>query len=230
MRRSSVLWLVLAASAAFAKEKAKTAAEVSLEQYIQQATRHEEGIPSIATPGSLYQPGAQFADLARDLRAGQIDDIVTILVADRASALTKGNLQTQRKSSAKSSVTALLGPRSTSSRLPDLAAASGDQQLQGQGTTSRDSTVSTTLSARVVHVLPNGALVVEGLKTIAVNSEIQTVLVRGVIRPADIAPGNVVQSDRLANLEVRVNGKGVVGDSIRRPLFLYRLLLGLLPF
>jgi hypothetical protein len=39
-----------------------------------------------------------------------------------------------------------------------------------------------------------------------------------------------VRSDRLANLEIHVNGKGVVGDAIRRPHFLYRLLLGLLPF
>jgi flagellar L-ring protein precursor FlgH len=31
-------------------------------------------------------------------------------------------------------------------------------------------------------------------------------------------------------MEIRVNGKGVVGDAIRRPFFLYRLLLGILPF
>jgi len=31
-------------------------------------------------------------------------------------------------------------------------------------------------------------------------------------------------------MELRINGKGVVGDAIRRPNFLYRLLLGLLPF
>ena len=39
-----------------------------------------------------------------------------------------------------------------------------------------------------------------------------------------------MRSDRLGQLEVRVNGKGVVGDAIKRPFFLYRLLLGLLPF
>jgi hypothetical protein len=39
-----------------------------------------------------------------------------------------------------------------------------------------------------------------------------------------------VQSTRLAQLEVHVDGKGVVGDAIKRPFFLYRLLLGLLPF
>jgi flagellar L-ring protein precursor FlgH len=50
------------------------------------------------------------------------------------------------------------------------------------------------------------------------------------VRPTDVSPANTVRSDRLAQLEVRINGKGVVGDAVRRPFFLYRLLLGLLPF
>jgi flagellar L-ring protein precursor FlgH len=63
-----------------------------------------------------------------------------------------------------------------------------------------------------------------------VNGEKQVVLVRGSIRPDDVSPANSVTSAQIANLEVSVNGKGVVGDSIRRPFILYRLLLGLLPF
>jgi flagellar L-ring protein precursor FlgH len=111
-----------------------------------------------------------------------------------------------------------------------MAAMSGNQQLQGQGTTSRASTFTTTLSATVTSVLPNGNLVVEGAKDVWVNSERQSVIVRGVLRPTDLTSGNVIQSDRLGHLEVQINGKGVVGDSIRRPFILYRILLGLLPF
>jgi flagellar L-ring protein precursor FlgH len=81
-----------------------------------------------------------------------------------------------------------------------------------------------------VHVLPNGNLVVEGVKTVTVNSETQVVMLRGVVRPIDISAINTVISDRIAAMEVRVNGKGVVQDAIRRPFFLYRLILGLLPF
>jgi flagellar L-ring protein precursor FlgH len=106
----------------------------------------------------------------------------------------------------------------------------GTQSLDGQGATTRSATLTTTLSARVAGVLPNGYLVLEGAKTMTVNSEAQVVTVRGVARPIDVAPGNVVRSDRLAQLEVKINGKGVVGDAVRRPNFLYRLLLGLLPF
>lgn len=111
-----------------------------------------------------------------------------------------------------------------------MAAMTGDQQLQGQGTTTRGSTFTTTLSARVTHLLPNGNLVVEGEKQVWVNSERQSVIVRGIVRPADLSSGNVIQSDRLADLEVRIAGKGVVADSVRRPFILYRILLGLLPF
>jgi flagellar L-ring protein FlgH len=90
--------------------------------------------------------------------------------------------------------------------------------------------LNTILTARVVAVLPNGGLVVEASKDILINSEHQTITVRGVVRPADIDVTNSVQSVRLAQLELRVNGKGVVGDAIRRPNALYRFLLGILPF
>jgi flagellar L-ring protein precursor FlgH len=86
------------------------------------------------------------------------------------------------------------------------------------------------MTARVTHVLPNGGLVLEGSKEIQVNSEHQTITVRGVIRPDDIDTTNSVPSTRLEQLEVHVNGKGVVGDAIKRPFILYRILLGLLPF
>jgi flagellar L-ring protein precursor FlgH len=42
--------------------------------------------------------------------------------------------------------------------------------------------------------------------------------------------GNTVQSSSVAQMELKINGRGVVNDSIRRPNILYRILLGLLPF
>jgi len=56
------------------------------------------------------------------------------------------------------------------------------------------------------------------------------VTVRGVGRWTDLTAGNQLASDRLGYLEIKVQGKGIVGDAVRRPNFLYRLLLGLLPF
>lgn len=219
---------VLAAGAR--SRKGEPARLSPLDRYVLESQQRAatEG-PLAASPGSLYG-GGRLADLARDQRAYQLDDMVMIVVSDRASAIVRGATATSRKSTAKGGLTALAGPLSTAGALSNLGALSGDSKLDGQGETSRETQLSTTLAARVTHVLPNGYLVLEGAKDVAVNSERQSVLVRGVCRPQDLGPGNTIRSERLAQLEVQVNGKGVVGDAVRRPFFLYRILAGLLPF
>jgi flagellar L-ring protein precursor FlgH len=201
-----------------------------LDRYISEAEGRSALTHTADSPGSLYSQTGIFSDLARDPRARQLDDIVTVVVLDRASAIAKGVTNTSRKSSTDQNVGSFLGKTNPLGKWANLASTSGQTQIQGQGQTSRETTLTTTVSARVTHVLPNGNLVLEGQKTVSVSSEQQTVTVRGVIRPSDIGPGNTVRSDQLAQLEVRVNGKGVVGDAIRRPFILYRILLGLLPF
>ena len=130
----------------------------------------------------------------------------------------------------------MLPSRSSPARSPsagalaNLAGLSGDQKLNGTGTTSRAATLTATLTARVVKVLPGGLLLIEGDKSIQVNSEQQAITVRGIVRTADISTANTVPSTQVADMEIRVNGKGVVGDAVRRPNILYRLLLGILPF
>jgi flagellar L-ring protein precursor FlgH len=217
--------------AASAKKKpaAKPGELTPLDKYVAESeARSAEA--RVTTPGAIWISGSRLADAARDVRASQIDDVLTIVVNESASAVSTGVTKTGRTSSTKNAVTSLLGVKSATGPLANLANVSGDTELSGQGTTSRTTTLNTTLTARVTHVLPNGGLVVEASKDLQINSERQTITVRGVVRPADIDTTNSVQSTRLGQLEVRVNGKGVVGDAIRRPNFLYRFLLGLLPF
>ena len=181
-----------------------------------------------ASPGSLYTPSGTLADSARDVRAAAVDNIVTIVVNENASAVASGVTNTSRKSSAQNQISALAG--ATGHRLNNLLNVTNNQSLQGQGQTSRTVTLSTTLTARVVEVLPSGVLVIEGTKDLAVNSEKQKITVRGLVRPADLTVANTVNSTQVADLQVHIDGKGVVGDAIKRPFILYRLLLGLLPF
>ncbi len=223
--------MVLAAGLvpAAAKKQPRPPEPTALERYVEQAMATARAAND-ASAGSLWSSGALLTDLARDLLASRVNDTVTVLVAENASAVSSGNVQTARTSSAKSSVTALGGVTKASGALANLLGTSGDQQLKGSGTIGRQTVISTTLGTRVVRVLPNGYLVIEGVKEIRVSSEQQVITVRGVVRPADIGPNNIVQSDLIAQLEVSVNGKGVVGDAIRRPNFLYRFVMGLLPF
>ena len=232
--RVAILVLLLAFAAWGERKDAKDKKAVQkapLDVYVDEATRRaSEATIREVSPGSLWSPVAGLGDLARDHRASQVDDLVTITVAESASAVATGATKTSRASSSTHSITSSAIPAVTAGKLSNILGLSGQTALDGQGTTSRDTTLNTSLSARVVRVLPNGYLVVEGEKQIQVDSERQVITVRGVVRPADITTLNTVTSARLAQLEVRINGKGVVADSTRRPLFLYRLLMGILPF
>ncbi|MEX2264730.1 MAG: flagellar basal body L-ring protein FlgH [Bryobacteraceae bacterium] len=225
----SIFVLIAAATSLLGDKRDKEPAPTALERYVLDAHARAAAV-SAGPTGSLWNPAGPLTFLARDLRASQVDDLVTILVTERATAISRGNVSTSRRSEANYSVGAILGVPSAAGALRNLAGVTGSQQLEGQGETSRESVLTTTLSARVVNVLPNGYLVVEGVKDTQVNAERQQVTVRGVVRPLDLSPDNVVRSDRVAQLEIRINGKGVVGDAIKRPFILYRILLGLLPF
>jgi len=229
MKHVILVLLVITEAMGAKKKPAVASQQTPLDRYVTEA-RARSMAAQPAAPGSIWVPGSRLADGARDLRASQIDDVLTILVVENASAVAKGTTKTQRSSSTKNTIGTLGGITKATGPLSNLAGISGDTQLAGEGATSRDIVISTTLTARVAAVLPNGAMLVEASKDVGINSENQVITVRGVVRPADIAADNTVRSDRLGQLEVKVNGKGVVGDAIRRPFFLYRLLLGLLPF
>jgi len=224
--RLTSLFVLLAA--AHAADKRKEPAS-PLDLYLQEALR-QPAQPPRASAGSLWTPASRLTDLGADVKAAQVDDMVTIIVNEQASAVAAGQTKAARSSAAKSQISALAGPKAPGGAAQNLLNLSTAQSLDGAATTTRNSTLLTTLSARVTHVLPNGYLVVEGTKSVQVNSERQIVTVRGVIRPADLTAGNLISSNQIAQMEVRINGKGVVNDSIRRPNFLFRILLGLLPF
>ena len=231
--RITVLLLAAAAIGAGADKNKKQSKEPEpspLERYIIESNKDYSAPEAARSAGSMWSPNALFSNLGMDVKASRVDDLVTIVVNETFSAVATGDVKTARNSTAQSAVTAIGGVTRATGPLANLLKANTQTALQGQGETSRGAVLTANLSARVVQVLPNGYLVVEGTKRVQVSSENQVVTVRGVIRPVDLDTTNTISSSRIAQVEVLVNGKGVVNDSIRRPNFLYRLLLGILPF
>lgn len=204
------------------------ATEAALDRYIEQSLgARERHAPSL---GSLYTSQSYFADLARDPRASRVGDLLTVIVAENASALTSGATSQARSSDTDASIGKLFGSMGPLRPLPNLFNQSRDSSLDSQASTSRRTNVTAVVTAHVTHVMPNGNLVIEGAKEVAVNSERQIVWIRGVVRQADLEQDNSVGSDRVAMLDLRVNGRGVVAAAIKRPNALYRFFRGLLPF
>jgi len=181
-------------------------------------------------PGSIYSESGRYSDLGSDLRARRVGDTITILVSDRLNATSQGASASSRKSSANSNISSLLGKPSPVGALANLATLTGESKLDGSGSTNRSNVLTTTVSGRVVEVLPNGDLSIEAIKQVGVNSEKHQIAIRGIVRWNDLSLNNQVRSDRISMMNIQLNGKGLVSDSIRRPNILYRILLGILPF
>lgn len=182
------------------------------------------------SPGSLFAAHGALGNPARDLRAYGVGDVLTIVVADSASAAASGETSSSRSSSSDNRIPALLGPVGAANPLLNLLTLSDSRALNGTGQTSRDLTFTTTIAARVVATTLNGLLAIEGAKVVTVNSERQLVTLRGYVRPVDVSPANTISSNLISDLTVEISGHGVVNDAIKRPFLLYRILQGLLPF
>ena len=191
----------------------------------------EQGNPSPVpvTLGSLWFPGAAYGELSTDYKARNVGDTVTLVVVEQTKAQSNGDVNGQRTFQTSSAITALPGRIKVGGVNP-LFGANSSTQLKGQGETSANSDVTTRLAGRVIALLPNGNLVVEAERHVVINSQHETMIVRGVLRPGDIGPNNVAPSTSLANLELELKGKGVVSDSIRQPNPIMRILLRIIGF
>jgi flagellar L-ring protein precursor FlgH len=79
------------------------------------------------------------------------------------------------------------------------------------------------MTARVTEVLPNGDLVVEGVREVDINGDRSLVVLSGVVRAVDSLPGNVVPSSRVGQLRIRALSQGLIKDSLK-PGWLIRIL------
>jgi flagellar L-ring protein FlgH len=179
--------------------------------------------------GSLWVGQGTNTNLIRDFKARQINDMVTIVVAESTQASSAADTSSSKDSSAKIGATNFFGLEKKIVELPTAVDASSNTTFKGAGSTSRATTLSTTVSARVKGVLPNGYLLIEGVRELRLNNENQTIYLTGIVRPEDISARNLISSGSVAQLEVRVQGRGVVSQP-QRPGLLFRILNGVFPF
>ena len=156
-------------------------------------------------------------------------DVVTILISESTVATDSKSIDSQRSFAASSGISALGGQINTKG-VSSLFSPTSDQKLSGKGQSASDTRLQTRIAGQVVAVVSGGMVVLEARRELNMNNEKQTVTVRGVARPGDIGPDNVVASTALASLQVEVQGKGVLSDATHQPNWLVRTLLKLVGF
>jgi len=186
--------------------------------------------PSTPNAGSIWTPQSPYSDMASDYKARNINDLIVIQVVESTTAAEDGAVKSARTFSASSGISAFMGLPGPTAGIQNIFSPNSSRTLNGQAQTSSDSALSTSLSGRVVEVLPNGFLVIEAVRQMFMNNQHQTVIIHGVVRPGDINSANAVPSTAISNLEVELKGKGVISDGVAPPNGLVRLILKLVGF
>jgi flagellar L-ring protein precursor FlgH len=226
------LWLagmlIFLPVAPFALGKTKKIQREDLATYIERMQPQVPELPS-GSPGSLWTDNGRLAFLTGDFKAGRVGDLITIVVVHDTTANNANSVSTARTLAASSGITALAGELKTGG-VAQLFSPNSSQALTGKSQASTTSSLQTTLSGRVVAVLSSGLLVIEAERQLTMNNENQTVLVRGLVRRADIGPDNTVASNTIGDLELELKGKGVLSDGTRPPNIVVRTLLRIFGF
>ena len=224
MRRFHVVFLALMLSGCVVQQT--EVVSPSFDQQIKPPTQNYSN-------GSIWQ--ASTIALTEDGKARRIGDIVTIIVTETASASKEAATATGRSSKISAGIPNMLGLEESkiiTSNFADLSKllnASASSSFDGSGSTSRKETLTATISAKVIDVLPNGNLKIEGRRNVKVNYEDQIVTVKGTIRQRDVTAENTINSIYVADAQISYSGEGIISDR-QKPGWLMNVLDKLWPF
>lgn len=194
-----------------------------------------------ATPlraGSLWKDGiTDERGMFADKRAKRVGDILTVVVQETASLNNTLRLKTDKES--KSGIVgaasnlvnqvltnlpnALLNPEVRKAIpanvvIPDTPSlpVNGANDYTGGGEIRNSQTIATRAAVQVIDALPNGNLVVEGIREISFSKERQFVSLRGIVRPYDIQPDNTVLSSNISDARIEIVTEGTLTDAQKK--------------
>ena len=173
--------------------------------------------------GSLFGQGDN--PLFSDRKAMNIDDIVTVVISEKTSQSSTGTkkLSEVNSNSLGGGVFSGGGTNIVGKTLKkingytDIGFKSGsDNRYKGSGTVKRDEKFTTTISARIVKILPNGNYFISGSRELLINGEKQDMRISGVIRPYDINQQNSIDSKYVADAKISYQTQGSINMSTNK--------------
>lgn len=191
-----------------------------------------------AQAGSLWKDGVtDERGMFADKRAKRVGDILTVVVQESASLSNTLRTKTDKESKAGVAGAAsnilnqflgnlpnqLLGkevrralPKSVV--IPDAPSlpVNGQTDYTGGGEIKNSQTIATRCAVQIIDTLPNGNLVVEGIREVSFSKERQFVSLRGIVRPYDVQPDNTVMSSNMADARIEIVSEGTLTDAQKK--------------
>jgi flagellar L-ring protein precursor FlgH len=159
-----------------------------------------------------------------DKRGAAIGDILTVVIQENTTANKNNETKTEKTSSLSAAITSFLYPAGASSlltsggKLPAMAYNS-DLKHDGSGAINNSESIVAHIAVKIIDVLPNNSLVIEGRRETSFSGEHQTIVLHGIVRAEDVAMDNTVLSYNIADATIQIIGKGTVTDTQNKGWF-----------
>jgi flagellar L-ring protein precursor FlgH len=172
---------------------------------------------------SLWQEGASRSMVA-DKRAHAVGDILSILIQESNTAARQNDTQTKKTSSIDASLQSFLFSPAASKlltkggQLPAMKTSSA-QNFDGGGQINNSEKITARIAVRVIDVLPNGNLIIEGTRKVSFSGETQDAVLRGVVRSDDVTAANTIFSYNIADATIKYVSSGTISDNQKKGWF-----------
>lgn len=189
-------------------------------KYVEEMPSREEENSFVAR-GSLFGQGD--SPLFSDHKAMHVNDIVTVVISETASSSNVG-----QKALSEADTLGLNGGlfssggqnsavNSAVNKLNGLANigfnAGSTSNYAGSGSSTKNASFTTTVSARIVKVMANGNYFITGRREIMVDDQKQIMQLSGVIRPYDIDQNNQINSAKVSDAKILYANEGDIDRS-----------------
>ena len=158
-----------------------------------------------------------------DKKARFVGDILNIRVQESNAAKRDAKTESSRTGTADASISSFFfGTQAGTSTGSQAGKHKGSYPAMkfsnatshaGTGTIDNSDSITARFGVRVVDVLPNGNLIVEGIRNASYAGESQTIVLRGAVRPFDIESDNTIYSYLLSDLQIRYVSSGVISSA-----------------
>jgi len=165
--------------------------------------------------------GAGKKGMFADRKAASTGDIVTVVVQESADASSTQNTKSTRSSTLNDAVQQFLFSAAASGfgtqrgELPGTKATT-KSEFSGGGAVNNSQSLSSRAAVLITDVLPNGNLVIEGVRVVTFSGETQYIVLHGVVRPDDVSSVNTVFSSNIADARVEFVSSGNLTDAQKR--------------
>lgn len=189
-------------------------------KYVEEMPPREEE-NTFAARGSLFGQGD--SPLFSDHKAMHVNDIVTVVISEKATSSNKANkaLTEADTLGLNGGVFANPGGNSLVGKAMGAAndfanigfTAGSNSNYAGSGSATKDASFTTTISARIVKVMANGNYFIVGRREIMVDDQKQVMQLSGVIRPYDIDQRNQISSAKISDAKILYANEGDIDRS-----------------